>query len=79
MDSFLNFSNENLWIEIWPELCLALAALLILGLDLFRKPDSSRLLSGRIAILFQLGLVIFHLFDYLVWHHTFDRVVFQGC
>ena len=78
MDSFLNFSNENLWIEIWPELCLALAALLILGLDLFRKPDSSRLLSGRIAILFQLGLVIFHLFDYLVWHHTFDRVAFSG-
>ncbi len=78
MDAFLNFSNENLWSEIWPELSLAMAALFILGMDLFRKPGSSPLLCGRVAIAFQFFLLIFHIFDYLVWHHTFDRDTFSG-
>ena len=38
MDSLSNFFKRNIWSEIWPELSLALGALFVLGLDLFRKP-----------------------------------------
>ena len=73
MDAYLIFSNENIWSEIWPELSLALGALFVLGLDLFRKPGSSISLCGLVAIGFQAILLGVHLFDYLVWHHTFDH------
>ena len=78
MDAYLIFSNENIWSEIWPELSLALGALFVLGLDLFRKPGSSTSLCGLVAIGFQAILLGVHLFDYLVWHHTFDRDTFSG-
>lgn len=78
MEAYLNFSNANLWSEIWPEIALALAALFILGFDLFRKPGKPSIYTGTLAIIFQAGLLIFHLFDYLVWHHTFDRETFSG-
>jgi NADH-quinone oxidoreductase subunit N len=78
METYLNFSNANIWSEIWPELALALGALLILGIDLFRKSNNPLISTGSLAIFFQAGLLIFHLFDYLAWHHTFDRVTFSG-
>ena len=65
METYLNFSNANIWSEIWPELALALAALLILGIDLFRKSNNPLISTGSLAIFFQAGLLIFHLFDYL--------------
>ena len=37
MESFLSFSQDNLWFEIWPECVLALGAVLVLGIDLFGK------------------------------------------
>ena len=79
MDAYLIFSNDNIWSEIWPELSLALGALFVLGLDLFRKPGSSTSLCGsgsdRVLQAILLGV---HLFDYLAWHHTFDRDTFSG-
>ena len=78
MDAFLTFSKNNLWYEIWPELILALGALLVLAINLFSKRDNKSGFSGNFAILFQLGLLVFHLFDYLAWHHTFDRQTFSG-
>ncbi len=78
MEVYLPFSQENLWFEIWPELTLAIGALVVLGINLFSKSDAQSGLSGKIAILFQAGLLIFHLFDYLAWHHTFDRDTFSG-
>ena len=54
MDTFLNFSNSNIWSEIWPELTLALGALFILGVDLFRKGGTS-FSTGVLAIVFRLG------------------------
>ena len=78
MEIYLNFSNENIWSEIWPELTLALSALLILGIDLFRKSGKTSISTGSLAILIQAVLLIVHLFDYLVWHHTFDRDTFSG-
>ena len=35
MEEFIRFSEENLWAEIWPELTLAMGAVLILLIDLF--------------------------------------------
>ena len=78
MDAYLKFSQENIWSEIWPELTLALSAVLILGIELFKKPGSSSSFCGVFAIVIQAALLVFHLFDYLVWHHTFDREVFSG-
>jgi NADH-quinone oxidoreductase subunit N len=78
MEHYLNFSNTNIWSEIWPELALALAAIVLLGIDLFRKSDKPIVSIGSLAIVFQAGLLIFHLFDYLAWHHTFDRETFSG-
>jgi len=77
MEAFLNFSNSNIWSEIWPEIVLALGAILILGIDLFRKNGSS-ISTGMLAIILQAILLIIHLVDYLVWHHTFDRETFSG-
>ena len=79
MESYLTFSQENLWFEIWPELVLALGAVLVLGIDLFSKRDTlNSSLAGKVAILFQGVLCVTHLLDYLLWHHTFDRTTFSG-
>ena len=78
MDEYLKFTQENIWLEIWPELSLALGAILILGIELFKKPQSSSSICGVFAIVFQIFILILHLFDYLVWHHTFDRESFSG-
>ena len=40
MGEYLKFTQENIWFEIWPELSLALGAILILGIELFKKPQS---------------------------------------
>ena len=77
MESYLNFSNSNIWSEVWPEIALALGALLILGIDLFRKNGPTSI-TGIVAIIFQTALLIIHLIDYLAWHHTFDRETFSG-
>ena len=77
MEAFLNFSNSNIWSEIWPEIVLAVGAILILGIDLFRK-NGSRSSAGILAIILQATLLVVHLVDYLVWHHTFDRDTFSG-
>lgn len=79
MEAYLNFSQDNQWFEIWPELTLALGAVLVLTIDLFSKREIGRpSIAGKIAVFFQAFLLVFHLFDYLVWHHTFDRSVFNG-
>ena len=78
MDSYLSFSQDNLWIELWPELALALGALLVLGIDLFGRRDPESVKSGSFAIIFQFALLVVHLFDYLLWHHTFHRESFSG-
>ena len=48
MEDFVNFYSTNEWGQIWPELALALAAIALLGIDLFGKTDHS---SGRIGLL----------------------------
>ena len=79
MESFLSFSQDNLWFEIWPECVLALGAVLVLGIDLFGKRTiGSPSFAGKTAIFFQGSLCLVHLFDYLFWHHTFDRSTFSG-
>lgn len=78
MEVYLPFSQENLWFEIWPELSLALGALFVLGVNLFSKNDAKTGFSGMLSILFQTGLLLFHLIDYLAWHHPFDRGTFSG-
>ena len=78
MESYLQFSKDNLWIEIWPELTLALGALVVLGLDLFGRRNSGSVRAGSFAIFFQFVLLLVHLLDYLLWHHTFDRESFSG-
>ena len=78
MEAYLPFSQDNLWYEIWPELALAVGSLVVLGVNLFSKSDSKTGFSGVLAICFQAGLLVFHLFDYLAWHHTFDRITFSG-
>ena len=78
MEEYIKFSEQNLWFEIWPELSLALGAIFILAINLFYKGDNKVGLSGNFAIIFQGSLFLFHLFDYLAWHHTFDRETFSG-
>ena len=79
MESFLSFSQDNLWFEIWPECVLALGAVLVLGIDLFGKRTiGSPSFAGKTAIFFQGSLCLVHLLDYLFWHHTFDRSTFSG-
>ena len=56
MESFLTFSEENLWFEIWPEFLLAIGALVVLGINLFFKGDSKSGMSGIVAIFFQAAL-----------------------
>ena len=60
------------------ELTLALGALLVLGIDLFGRRDHESVKSGSFAIIFQFALLVVHLFDYLLWHHTFHRESFSG-
>ena len=67
MESYLTFSQNNLWIEVWPELTLALGALLVLGIELFGRRDPVSVKAGSFAIFFQFVLLIVHLFDYLLW------------
>ena len=50
MEAYLSFSQENLWYEIWPELSLAIGAIVVLGINLFYKSDSKNGLSGSLAI-----------------------------
>ena len=78
MESFLTFSEENLWFEIWPEFLLAIGALVVLGINLFFKGDSKSGMSGIVAIFFQAALFLYHLVDFLVWNHPFDRSTFSG-
>jgi NADH-quinone oxidoreductase subunit N len=61
---------------------LALAAITLLGIDLFGKGDSSGR-TGLFAIVFQAALLVFHLLDYLFWHHSqslnfFSDMLSQG-
>ena len=42
MEELIGFSQENLWTEIWPELTLAIGAILILLLDLFLSKEKKR-------------------------------------
>ena len=79
MEAFLVFSADNLWSEIWPELSLAIGAVFILLIDLFSsKKTNKRNICSAFAILFQVCLMIFHLFDYLLINHTFERSSFSG-
>ena len=79
MEAFLIFSEDNLWSEIWPELTLALGAVFILLLDLFSsKKENKRYACGAFAVLFQVCLMAYHLFDYLLINHTFERSSFSG-
>ena len=78
METYLNFSQDNLWGELWPELSLCLGALLVLGFDLFSKSSNAKKRAGSLAIFFQFILLAAHLFDYLLLRHTFDRESFSG-
>jgi len=77
MEDFLRFSNDNLWSELWPELTLALGAVLILLIQLFSNKAANNI-CGRLAVLFQVVLLGYLLLDYLLIHHTFDRSSFSG-
>ena len=79
MEEFIRFSEENLWAEIWPELTLAMGAVLILLIDLFSSKEKKESnLCGTFAVLFQFCLLVYHLLDYLLINHTFDRSSFSG-
>ena len=79
MEELIGFSQENLWTEIWPELTLAMGAILILLFDLFlSKEKKGNNICGAFAVFFQLCLLVYHLFDYLLINHTFDRASFSG-
>ena len=78
METYLNFSQDNLWGELWPELSLCLGALLVLGVDLFSNSSNAKKRAGSLAIFFQFILLAAHLFDYLLLRHTFDRESFSG-
>jgi len=82
MEAFVDFYSTNEWGRIWPELALALAAITLLGIDLFGKEKSSGR-TGLLAIVFQAALLVIHLLDYLFWHHTqslnfFSDMLSQG-
>jgi len=74
----LNFANDNLWSELWPELTLCIGALFVLGFDLLTSSQLAKKRSGQFAIIFQLLLLAVHLLDYLLFRHTFDRESFSG-
>ena len=42
MEELIKFSEENLWQEIWPELTLAMGAVLILLIDLFSSKEKKK-------------------------------------
>jgi len=74
----LNFANDNLWSELWPELTLCIGALFVLGFDLLSSSTLAKKRSGQFAIIFQFLLLVVHLLDYLLLRHTFDRESFSG-
>ena len=78
METYLNFANDNLWSELWPELTLCIGALFVLGFDLLTSSQLAKKRSGQFAIIFQLLLLAVHLLDYLLFRHTFDRESFSG-
>ena len=79
MEEFIRFSEDNLWTEIWPELTLAMGAVLILLIDLFSSKEKNKgNICGAFAVFFQACLLIYHLLDYLLINHTFDRSSFSG-
>jgi len=78
MDTYLNFSRENLWGELWPELSLCIGALIVLAIDLFAKSERMKANAGFLAVIFQFVLLVVHLLDYLLLRHTFDRESFSG-
>ena len=62
MEEFIRFSEENLWAEIWPELTLAMGAVLILLIELFSSKEKKESnLCGTFAVLFQFCLLVYHL------------------
>ena len=79
MEHYLNFSNTNIWSEIWPELALALAAIVLLGIDLFRKSDKPIVSIGSLAIVFQAGLLIFHFLIILLGTIHLTGKLFLAC
>ena len=79
MEAFQIFAEDNMWRQIWPELSLVLGAVLVLLVDLFgSKGQKNSSLSGSLAILIQLFLLVYHLLDYLLINHTFERSSFSG-
>lgn len=74
----MNFANDNLWSELWPELTLCIGALFVLGFDLLSSSPLAKKRSGQFAIIFQFLLLVVHLLDYLLLRHTFDRESFSG-
>jgi NADH-quinone oxidoreductase subunit N len=80
MDNLLQFSQESYWGQIWPEIALVLGAMAILLFDLFRPGNSEKKsnITGSFAVFFQCALLVYHLFDYLLINHTFDRSSFEG-
>ena len=83
LEDFKPFVEFNDWGAVYPELALALGAIFVLGLELFRKPEpagfpGSLSLPGLFAILIQLVLVGYHLLAFTIWEHPFDRETFSG-
>ncbi|MAK46818.1 MAG: NADH-quinone oxidoreductase subunit N [Opitutae bacterium] len=79
MDAFQVFAEDNMWRQIWPELSLVLGAVLVLLVDLFGpKQQKKSSLSGSLAVLIQAFLLVYHLLDYLLLNHTFERSSFSG-
>ena len=81
LEAFKPFVEFSDWVQIWPELALAIGAVVLLGVELFCNPGhGKRSPAGTLAILFQAGLLLFHLNDFLVWHsyNYFERDTFAG-
>ena len=81
LEAFKPFVEFSDWVQVWPELALALGAVVLLGVELFRNPGNAKPShAGALAILFQAGLLVFHLIDFLVWHseNYYERDTFAG-
>ena len=79
MEAFVHLYSTNDWGLIWPEIALALAAIAVLGIDLFGKPGQSTGKTGLIAVVFQAALLVGHLLSYLFWNHpVFSDESFSG-
>ena len=78
MNAFLQFSENNLWGELWPEITLALGAVFVLLVDLFSRNKNGSKYLRNLCCSFQAVLLICHLLDYLLFNHTFDRSSFSG-